>query len=226
MINNFSISSISSAIFLGMAEFAGYGGGGGGGGDMGMDVTGAEPITGIGFIDSAIQWIIDQPPAISALIFTVLIILLAMLVGRIIGKLYVSIRYPDPDKPQILTPLQKIGVIIVCCIIGYTMIRSLFGYLNAGNETGDLSGDGIDMSEPGEFDSENGELDGNTDGYSEGEMKIGDVEGESPENPGDDTAAADEDAAADTATNTAEGAASVAVTPNADNVQIFVNPRS
>lgn len=81
-----------------------YGGGGPGsmGGDMGM-IGGSSG----GFIDGLKQSLSFLPNWAAILIIALGVILSAMLVGWIFGKIIGSILYPDPDKQSILTKQQK-----------------------------------------------------------------------------------------------------------------------
>ena len=72
------------------------------GGDMGM-IGGSSG----GFIDGLKQSLSFLPNWAAILIIALGVILSAMLVGWIFGKIIGSILYPDPDKQSILTKQQK-----------------------------------------------------------------------------------------------------------------------
>ena len=59
------------------------------------------------------------PPWASALLTTVLVLIVAAIVGILLGKLYASVKYPDPEKHTVLPPLMKVGFIclIVACSV-------------------------------------------------------------------------------------------------------------
>ncbi len=45
------------------------------------------------------------------------IIIGGYILGKIIGSIYASIKYPDPDKPQIFTSKQKIGFLCIAVLV-------------------------------------------------------------------------------------------------------------
>ena len=59
------------------------------------------------------------PPWAAALLTTVLVLIAAAILGIIIGKLYASVKYPDPEKHSVLPPLVRVGFIctIAACSI-------------------------------------------------------------------------------------------------------------
>lgn len=80
----------------------------GGYGDMGM-MDGST--AGTGLIDSIKTKLSFLPEWAAILVIAVLVILAAMLVGWIGGKIIGSILYPDPDKQSILSKKQKFMVL-------------------------------------------------------------------------------------------------------------------
>lgn len=80
----------------------------GGYGDMGMMDGGAA---GAGLIDSLKTKLSFLPEWAAILVIAVMVILAAMLVGWIGGKIIGSILYPDPDKPSLLSKKQKFMVL-------------------------------------------------------------------------------------------------------------------
>lgn len=80
----------------------------GGYGDMGM-MDGST--AGTGLIDSLKTKLSFLPEWAAILMIAVLVILAAMLVGWIGGKIIGSILYPDPDKQSILSKKQKFMVL-------------------------------------------------------------------------------------------------------------------
>ena len=80
----------------------------GGYGDMGM-MGGST--AGTGLIDSLKTKLSFLPEWAAILVIAVLVILAAMLVGWIGGKIIGSILYPDPDKQSILSKKQKFMVL-------------------------------------------------------------------------------------------------------------------
>lgn len=80
----------------------------GGYGDMGM-MGGST--AGTGLIDSLKTKLSFLPEWVAILVIAVLVILAAMLVGWIGGKIIGSILYPDPDKQSILSKKQKFMVL-------------------------------------------------------------------------------------------------------------------
>lgn len=80
----------------------------GGYGDMGM-MGGST--AGTGLIDSLKTKLSFLPEWAVILVIAVMVILAAMLVGWIGGKIIGSILYPDPDKQSILSKKQKFMVL-------------------------------------------------------------------------------------------------------------------
>lgn len=64
-----------------------------------------------GLIDSLKAKLSFLPEPVAILVIAAGVILLAMLVGFIGGKIIGSILYPDPDKPSILSKKQKFAVL-------------------------------------------------------------------------------------------------------------------
>jgi hypothetical protein len=113
----------------------------------GYDMGGSGGVTGIGFIDSALDWVLNQPSWLSALIFTTVTVLVAFIAGKIIGRIYISIRYPNPDKPQYLSPKQKLIVLAA----GAVILVSLMGAFMK-EEASELPVDGSMDMDPGMMD--------------------------------------------------------------------------
>ena len=80
----------------------------GGYGDMGM-MGGST--AGTGLIDSLKTKLSFLPEWAAVLVIAVMVILAAMLVGWIGGKIVGSILYPEPDKPSLLSKKQKFMVL-------------------------------------------------------------------------------------------------------------------
>ena len=148
-------------------------GGGGMSGDMGGGMT------GVGWIDSAIDWILALPPWMSATLITAIVLLAAALCGWIIAKIYLSIRFPNPEKPQYLSPIQKVVVLVIGVVIVTMLMNSL---LDTGESDMMVNGEGMedpygdmgDMGDPegnmnpGDFD-ESGEGEESGKALPEGE---------------------------------------------------------
>lgn len=65
------------------------------------------------------------PPWLSTIITIGALILLAWVVGVIVGKLYASIKYPDPNKPSVFSAKQKViflGVAVAVVVLLYTTL--------------------------------------------------------------------------------------------------------
>lgn len=60
------------------------------------------------------QLMAGLPAWASALLLTLAVIAAAALVGMIVGRLYASIRYPDPEKQSVISP--KIKVLFLCIL--------------------------------------------------------------------------------------------------------------
>ncbi len=98
------------------------------------------------------------PPWLSAIITIAGLILLAWIVGMILGKLYSGIKYPYPNKPSVFSAKQKVlflGVAVAVVVLLFTTL------LKPSEPTDGFPGDGASM----------GELDGGP-GIDKGEMVI------------------------------------------------------
>ena len=143
----------------------------GGYGDMGM---GMDTGTSAGLIDSLKAKLAFLPEWASVLVIALLVILLAMLVGWIGGKIVGSILYPDPDKQSVLTKKQKFIVLggaiaaIALSIFALTYTPPADTGEDALPTGGEVSTDGMEG-----MDGMNG-----TDVPEEGEPTEGEPEGE------------------------------------------------
>ena len=69
------------------------------------------------------QLLAKLPEPAQVLVQILLVVAAAAIVGFIIGKLYAMIKYPDPEKQQIISPKLKvlfICVLAACCVWLYT----------------------------------------------------------------------------------------------------------
>ncbi|MEG2144051.1 MAG: hypothetical protein RRY40_01840 [Oscillospiraceae bacterium] len=91
---------------------------GGGGGSFG---GGAMDGMGMGGEVAAENFILaffhKLPLWAQGMVVVLLVIAAAWIAGIILGKLYASVRYPDPEKQSIVHPVVKIGfgVAVICC---------------------------------------------------------------------------------------------------------------
>ncbi len=53
-----------------------------------------------------------------------LVIALAWIAGIIIGRLYASVKYPDPEKPALINPILKIGLSAAVVVCGFWIFFS------------------------------------------------------------------------------------------------------
>ena len=91
--------------------------GGGGGGDMAMMY---EDMGAAGLLANLPLWL-------QGLIITLLVIIIAAIVGWIIGKMYASVKYPDPEKQSVIPPILKIVFLVVLIGCGAWLYSSLTG---------------------------------------------------------------------------------------------------
>lgn len=69
------------------------------------------------------QLMAKLPAPVQVLLHILLVVAIAAVVGIIIGKMYASIKYPDPEKHHIISPKLKvlfICVLAACCFWLYT----------------------------------------------------------------------------------------------------------
>lgn len=171
----------------------------GGYGDMGM-MGGST--AGTGLIDSLKTKLSFLPEWAAILMIAVLVILAAMLVGWIGGKIIGSILYPDPDKQSILSKKQKF-MVLGGAIAAIALTIFALTYTPA-PDTGDdalptgenVSMDGMDGMDgmegtDGEIPEEESTDGETTDEESTEEETIGETEEESSAAASDSTAAVD-----------------------------------
>ena len=164
----------------------------GGYGDMGMMGGSAA---GTGLIDSIKTKLSFLPEWAAILVIAVLVILAAMLVGWISGKIIGSILYPDPDKQSILSKKQKF-MVLGGAIAAITLTIFALTYTPA-PDTGDdalptgenVSMDGMDGMEgtDGEIPEEESTDGETTDEESAEEETTGETEEESSAAASDST---------------------------------------
>ena len=160
-------------------------GGMGGMGDMGGMPGGMEQE---GFIMSMFH---KLPMWGQGLLTAILVIALAWIAGIIIGKLYASVKYPDPEKPSLINPLLKIGLgaaVVVCGFwIYYSFTKPDVQKMPVDNPNGIVDESSLDGDMP----------EGN---IPEGEIPEGEVpEGEVPENEASENEAANKEENKETA---------------------------
>lgn len=171
----------------------------GGYGDMGM-MGGST--AGTGLIDSLKTKLSFLPEWATILVIAVLVILAAMLVGWIGGKIIGSILYPDPDKQSILSKKQKF-MVLGGAIAAIALTIFALTYTPA-PDTGDdalptgenVSMDGMDGMDgmegtDGEIPEEESTDGETTDEESTEEETTGETEEESSAAASDSTAAVD-----------------------------------
>ena len=123
-----------------------------------------------GLIDSLKAKLSFLPEPVAILVIAAGVILLAMLVGFIGGKIIGSILYPDPDKPSILSKKQKFAVLggVVAAIAVTLFALTYTPPVDTGDDALPVDGmtdgmtDGTDEGLDGE--SADGEADETTDG--------------------------------------------------------------
>lgn len=162
----------------------------GGGGMGGIDPSAGE--TGSNFITN---YLATLPPWASALVYTLVILAAAWIAGIFLGRIYASIRYPDPEKHSVLPPKVKavfLALMVIVSIILYQTI-SKTDEPNADSIGGDSS-----YGDPG---SNDGMTDEDTVGNNEAGLPEGGEDGSSgledpppaespPEPAGEETEAA------------------------------------
>ena len=136
-----------------------------------------------GLIDSLKAKLSFLPEPVAILVIAAGVILLAMLVGFIGGKIIGSILYPDPDKPSILSKKQKFAVLggVVAAIAVTLFALTYTPPVDTGDDALPVDGmtdgmtDGTDEGLDGESaDGEAGETtDGeNADAETDGSVSI------------------------------------------------------
>lgn len=88
----------------------------GGGGGMDGAVTGEKA-------NILTQLMAKLPAPAQVLVHILLVVAAAAVVGMIVGKMYASIKYPDPEKHHIIPPKLKvlfICILAACCVWLYT----------------------------------------------------------------------------------------------------------
>lgn len=89
----------------------------GGGMDMGM---------GMGEEAGKLQQLIDKlPPWASALLTTLAVLAAGAVIGVLLGRLYASVRYPDPEKQTAIHPLVRVIFLCVLTLCAVTLYRTL-----------------------------------------------------------------------------------------------------
>lgn len=85
------------------------------------------------------QLIAKLPAPVQVLLHVFVVVVVAAFIGMIIGKMYASIKYPDPEKHYIISPKLKvlfICVLAACCFWLYTtMTREEPPESDSGEET-------------------------------------------------------------------------------------------
>lgn len=102
---------------MGFAIARPMGGGGGGGVSMGgggMDGGMAGEVAAENFI---LAFFHKLPIWMQGVLMVALVVAAAWILGIILGKLYASVKYPDPEKQSVIHPIVKIGfgVAVICC---------------------------------------------------------------------------------------------------------------
>lgn len=96
-------------------------------GSMGGSMGGGMDPSGMGGDQGNIisQLVAKLPAPAQVLVQILLVVAAAAIVGCIIGKLYAMVRYPDPEKQQIISPKLKvlfICILAACCVWLYTIM--------------------------------------------------------------------------------------------------------
>lgn len=116
----------------------------GGGGGGGMDAMGGENTNAV------FAFIAGLPAWAQAVINILIVVAAAAIIGMVIGKMYASVRYPDPEKHHLIHPVLRlvfICLIAACCVWLFAlMIRvpsqeELTGQNSEGVEV--IQGDGL-----------------------------------------------------------------------------------
>lgn len=84
----------------------------------GMDGVAVEEKAGV-----LSQLMAKLPAPVQVLLHVLVVVIVAAFIGMIIGKMYASIKYPDPEKHHIISPKLKvlfICILAACCFWLYT----------------------------------------------------------------------------------------------------------
>lgn len=69
------------------------------------------------------QLIAKLPAPVQVLLHVFIVVVVAAFIGMIVGKMYASIKYPDPEKHYIISPKLKVVflcILAACCFWLYT----------------------------------------------------------------------------------------------------------
>ena len=73
---------------------------------------------------SILSQLMAKLPAPAQVLLNILVVVaIAAVVGMIVGKMYASIKYPDPEKNHIISPKLKVlfvCILAACCVWLYT----------------------------------------------------------------------------------------------------------
>lgn len=112
---------------------------------MAGDMAGVEEKQGLA------KLVADLPMWAQTIISILVVVAVAAVVGYIVGKMYSSIKYPDPEKQSVISPKIKVAFICIlalCCFWLYTtMMKQKDPQPQEGegiSESGDLGGAGSD----------------------------------------------------------------------------------
>ena len=121
-----------------------------------------------GLIDSLKAKLSFLPEPAAILVIAAGVILLAMLVGFIGGKIVGSILYPDPDKPSILSKKQKFAVLggVVAAIAVTLFALTYTPPVDAGEDALPVDGMSDGMTD--------GMADGTDEGFADGGETVDD----------------------------------------------------
>ena len=122
-------------------------------GSMGGSMGGGMDPSGMGGDQGNIisQLVAKLPAPAQVLVQILLVVAAAAIVGCIIGKLYAMVRYPDPEKQQIISPKLKvlfICILAACCVWLYTTMT---------REEPPATEPGTEEGQPGSSSSQEGE---------------------------------------------------------------------
>lgn len=76
-------------------------------------------------LNPVMQFYLSLPEWGQALVRTLLVILAAALIGMVLGKLYASVRYPDPEKTGALSPRMRVLFLVVLVLCGVWLYRTI-----------------------------------------------------------------------------------------------------
>ena len=89
---------------------------------MGMDMMGGM---GEEKLNPLMQFYMSLPEWGQALARTLIVILAAALIGMVLGRLYASVRYPDPEKSSAISPKLRVLFLAVLLVCGFWLYRSM-----------------------------------------------------------------------------------------------------